>query len=752
MHTSASSLITKSDHADHAVQFYEQDAFLVNELSTYIQAGLSAGESIIVFATPSHRAALAERVNGPAVDGRYIAFDDTDTLSQFLVNGWPDDERFQAVVEPYLRQAIAAGNGRVRVFGEMVGRLWEAGRLDAALHLESLWNRLASQYSFSLLCAYQIRGFADQHHGPHFEKICAAHSIVTPAENALAPDASLNAETARTMAVLQQKAYALETEVARRQELERILRRREEELADFLENGVECLHQVGPDGTILWANKAELTMLGYQADEYVGHHINEFHVDQPIIADVLQRLLQGETLHDYPARLRCKDGSVKEVLIHSNGRWEDGTFRYTRCFTQDITERKRFEQELDRRVEARTRELVLSQHKLRALATELTLSERRVRKEISAELHDYLAQLLIVLRLKLVRATDLAADQPKLAQVLKEADEALDQSIHYTRSLMTDLHPSVLEWGLPLALRWLGEKFRTHHLTVEVDIPEGLTIDLSENQVGLLFQSVRELLMNIVKHAHTDRAQISLRLKGEELHLEVSDKGKGFAGSAIPMTMSTQPGMTQFGLFSIRERMEALGGQFDIHSSPNQGTQARLVLPIAGVRGPFSPSSDTSSPVAMNNVTREATATLRVLLVDDHAMMRQGLRGVLDGYPDIQVVAEAADGEEAFIQAGACSPDVVIMDVNLPVCDGIEATRRIKAHHPQMAVIGLSVHHATLVEPALMEAGGDAFVNKEAAADCLYAAIQTAVHGNRSPSQVGDTSMPISLPRVPAAG
>jgi PAS domain S-box-containing protein len=606
----------------------------------------------------------------------------------------------------------------------MVARLWEAGRLDAALHLEKLWNELATQYRFSLLCAYKIRDFSNHKHVHHFEQICAAHTIATPAESALLPGTTLDSETARSLTMFQQKAYALETEVGRRQELERILRRREEELADFLENGVECLHQVGPDGTILWANKAELTMLGYQAEEYVGHSITQFHVDQPTIADVLQRLLRGETLYDYPARLRCKDGSIKEVLIHSNGRWEDGTFRYTRCFTRDITERKRFEQELDRRVEARTRELVLSQQKLRALAAELSLSERRVRKEISTELHDYLAQLLVVLRLKLVNATELAVEHPKLTQVLKEADEALDESIHYTRSLMADLHPSVLEWGLPLALRWLGEKFRKHHLTVEVDIAESLTVDLSENQVGLLFQSVRELLMNIVKHAQTDRARISLRLQGAELQLEVSDRGKGFGGVAIPLTVSTQPGMTQFGLFSIRERMEALGGQFDIHSSPNEGTRARLILPLTS-----SLSSNSSVSGAVNQVSHSATATLRVLLVEDHEMVRQGLRGVLESYSDIQVVAEAGNGEEAVTQAGTCSPDVVIMDINLPICDGIEATRRIKAQHPHIVVIGLSVHQTELMESALKDAGGSAYVTKESAVTCLYAAIQTAVVG-----------------------
>ena len=145
-------------------------------------------------------------------------------------------------------------------------------------------------------------------------------------------------------------------------------------------------------------------MLGYEDHEYIGHNIAEFHADQAAIADIFRRLLQGETLHNFPACLRCKDGSVKHVLIHSNVRWDDGAFSYTRCFTRDITDRQRLEAELDRRVDDRTQELMESQRKLRRLATELSLAEGRVRKTLATELHDYLAQLLIVTRLKLGQA------------------------------------------------------------------------------------------------------------------------------------------------------------------------------------------------------------------------------------------------------------------------------------------------------------------------------------------------------------
>ena len=120
-------------------------------------------------------------------------------------------------------------------------------------------------------------------------------------------------------------------------------RRSEQELADFFENATIGLHWVGPDGTILRANRAELDMLGYSREEYIGRSIADFHVDEGVICDILNRLKAGEKLEEYPARLRCKDGSIKDVLIDSSVLWRDGKFIHTRCFTRDITERKQAE-------------------------------------------------------------------------------------------------------------------------------------------------------------------------------------------------------------------------------------------------------------------------------------------------------------------------------------------------------------------------------------------------------------------------
>lgn len=119
------------------------------------------------------------------------------------------------------------------------------------------------------------------------------------------------------------------------------LRKKEAELTDFIENATVGLHWVGPDGTILWANKCELDLLGYTREEYIGRNIADFHADKGVITDILCRLTNNEKLEGHEARLKCKDGSIRHVLISSNVYRENGEFRHTRCFTRDVTERVR---------------------------------------------------------------------------------------------------------------------------------------------------------------------------------------------------------------------------------------------------------------------------------------------------------------------------------------------------------------------------------------------------------------------------
>jgi PAS domain S-box-containing protein len=135
-------------------------------------------------------------------------------------------------------------------------------------------------------------------------------------------------------------------DISDRKAVELELRQSRQDLEDFFENGAVGLHLVAADGTILRANRAELDLLGYSADEYIGRPIADVHADAHVIRDILQRLSRGETLDRYPARLKSKDGSIKHVLITSNVHFRNGEFHNTRCFTVDVTDQHRADEAL----------------------------------------------------------------------------------------------------------------------------------------------------------------------------------------------------------------------------------------------------------------------------------------------------------------------------------------------------------------------------------------------------------------------
>ncbi|NJR46260.1 MAG: PAS domain S-box protein [Hyellaceae cyanobacterium CSU_1_1] len=169
------------------------------------------------------------------------------------------------------------------------------------------------------------------------------------------------AELLRVVAMLQQqvgeKTTTLEQEISRRQQAEAELKQindrlemkvqnRTAELTDFIENAVVPMHWITSDGKIAWANQAELDLLGYAKEEYIGRSIVEFHADRPVIDQLLRQLSNNETVQNYQARLCCKDGSIRHVLIDSNVSWHNGEFLHTRCFTRDVSEQQQVEQQL----------------------------------------------------------------------------------------------------------------------------------------------------------------------------------------------------------------------------------------------------------------------------------------------------------------------------------------------------------------------------------------------------------------------
>ena len=272
------------DSTGHVVQFYSDDAFLLEALSKLFGTALVAGNAAVVIATQSHLADLEDRlasralsVSKAAREGRYIALNAAETLAKFMRDGQPDAALFAAVIGPVLGRAAAAVSreSRVVAFGEMVALLWAEGNIDAAIRLEQLWNDLARQHVFSLHCAYPLAGFRDETHAAPFLRICSEHSAVIPGEAYTA--LSSEQDRLRNVAELQQKAQALETEKALLQVLRQTKEALEREVADRreaqrkLHDSELSLRELSAH--LLRTQDAERRRLGRELHDTVGQYL-----------------------------------------------------------------------------------------------------------------------------------------------------------------------------------------------------------------------------------------------------------------------------------------------------------------------------------------------------------------------------------------------------------------------------------------------------------------------------------------------
>lgn len=369
---------------------------------------------------------------------------------------------------------------------------------------------------------------------------------------------------------------------------------------------------------------------------------------------------------------------------------------------------------------------------LRAMASELTLAEQRERRRLAQILHDHLQQLLVAAKIKIGILRRRRGDA-ELGQSLLQIDELLSESIRSSRSLTVDLSPPILyDAGLRPALEWLARQMRDKHGLVVELTTSGELPPLGEDARILVFQAVRELLFNVVKHAGVPRAHLSLEVDADCVQVVVVDAGVGFD----PTALDAEPSVGGLGLFSVRERLEVLGGRLVIDTSPGQGTCAVVSVPRHDGDTPLRKAARAS--LAEDNLPRLAVAggqppslqeprKIRVLLADDHKILRQGLAGLLMEEPDIEVVGEAGNGLEAVALAMQTQPDVVLMDVTLPQLDGIQATERIIAALPQVRVIGLSMHEEKDLATAMRAAGAVAYLSKGGSSNLLVATIRNVV-------------------------
>jgi signal transduction histidine kinase len=302
--------------------------------------------------------------------------------------------------------------------------------------------------------------------------------------------------------------------------------------------------------------------------------------------------LDDETLGMEALRQGAQDFLVKG---RTDGRLLARAIRYAMERKHAEQQLKALNDTLEHRVAERAAMASHRAAQLQALAAELTRCEHRERRRLAQILHDHLQQLLYAARLSLGTLRHRDIEETLFDEIVGKIDALLDECIAESRALTVQLCPPVLhEAGLATALEWLGRNVeQTCGLTVEVEADPKAEPENEENRI-FLFNAARELLFNVAKHAETDRARLSLAvLANDHICLAVSDDGIGFLPAAARLENTTD---SRFGLFSIRERVEFLGGQLRLDAAVGRGTRVSILLPSRRARGSPAPGSSERPP------------------------------------------------------------------------------------------------------------------------------------------------------------
>jgi PAS domain S-box-containing protein len=670
-----SPMTPEHDAHSHSVRFYDRDAPLLQEVTGFLDDALRAGGLGVAIATEPHRAELNRLLcgfggpRGSWYSGQLVVLDAAETLELFMIDGRPDAGRFEATIGPVL--AGAPAGKPVHAFGEMVAVLSERGEYEAALALEALWNDLATRYKFSLFCAYPRRLFSSHDSSQAFQHICASHTHTLGLldEPAAAPDGVNGEEAGR----LRQQVLALQVEVERRRRSEQTLRQREAELAEFLDNASEGIHKVAADGTVLYANPAELEMLGYRWDEYVGHNIAEFYLDQDLICRIIQRLQRGEALHDQAAVLRCKDGSPRPVLIYSNGRFEGEELRYTRCFTRDASERVA----LDRALAEREQLLQSLSEASRAKDEFLAMLGHELRNPLSP-----IVTALQLMRMRGDTATgrEQAIIQRQVDHMVRLVDDLLDVSKITRGKIELKREHADVQAVLMKAVEQAGVLLEQRSHRLDIDVEPGLSCECDPVRLA---QVVANLLTNAARYTDVG-GHIRLRARAESpqrLAISVADNGSGIAPDLLPKvfelffqgerSVDRAEGGLGIGLALVRSLVELHGGTVEA-ASAGRGRGSEFI-----VRLPWHDASTAPAEAPQQDLLAQPSTGKRVMLVDDNVDAAETLGYLLRAYGHEVIVFH--DPAAALARVAELRPHAAVLDIGLPVMDGYELGARIRA-------------------------------------------------------------------------
>ncbi len=362
-------------------------------------------------------------------------------------------------------------------------------------------------------------------------------------------------------AELLRKTELSKLEVPDRKKVEEALLTSAQEWRATFDAVKEGIALVDLEQRILRCNNSLVHILGRSFSEINGRTFSEF--------------LHGALEPINSSFLRMLESHRREaIILQKENRWfnvtvdptlnETGNLIGGVCIISDITELKRAEEKLHS-----------YQEQLRSLASQLSLTEERERRRIATELHDHIGQTLALCNIKLGALRELASST--LAVSVDEIRDLIEQAIHYSRSLTFELSPPVLyELGFEAAVEWLGEQILSRQDIRFHFNDDGQPKPMEDEARILLFQAVRELLVNVVKHSQARNSSVYIRRDGNNIQINVEDDGIGFNISKLGSYLRTG----SFGLFSIRERLNHIRGYLNIESESGKGTRVIIVAPL----------------------------------------------------------------------------------------------------------------------------------------------------------------------------
>jgi CheY-like chemotaxis protein len=357
------------------------------------------------------------------------------------------------------------------------------------------------------------------------------------------------------------------------------------------------------------------------------------------------------------------------------------------------------------------------------------------RRRIARDLHDVTGQKIAILSMSLDRLGRLVQSKgAEVDETLEESREVVRKIGEEIRTLSYLLHPPLLdESGLGSAVRWYAEGFQKRsgiHLTVEIATGLGR---LSTDVETALFRVVQESLTNVHRYSGSPDAEIKIFAEGGQVQLEVIDHGRGIEAGAVPVLIDGVASLG-VGIPGMRERLRQLGGQLEVDFG-RHGTRVVATVPIkkseAAIAEMLEYSADTgdSQPRLDSDADAGSDQRRRILIADDHEVMRRGVRGLLESHSEWAVCGEAFEGREAVSKSRELRPDLVIMDINMPGLTGIAAAQQIRRENPSAKILFFSVHESAQTVREVINAGAQGYVAKSRAGHDLVDAVRNVLDG-----------------------